>query len=68
MSDFERITAIDRALQDGGVSAAAIARRYEVDLRGFRRDNEYVPPLSLGPVPRRSRSLRFPGAALNLKP
>ena len=42
MSNFERITAIDRALRGGGVTAAEIARRYEVDHRTVKRDIEYL--------------------------
>lgn len=42
MSNFERITAIDRALRDGGVTVADIAQRYEVDHRTVKRDIEYL--------------------------
>ena len=42
MSSFERITAIDRALRDGGVTVANIAQRFEVDARTVKRDIEYM--------------------------
>lgn len=43
MSQFERIAALDRALRErGSVTAAEIARRFEVDARTVRRDIEYM--------------------------
>jgi DeoR/GlpR family transcriptional regulator of sugar metabolism len=42
MSSFERITAIDRALHEGGVTVAKIARRFEVNPRTVKRDIEYM--------------------------
>jgi predicted DNA-binding transcriptional regulator YafY len=42
MSNFERITAIDRFLQEGTVTVARIAKRFEVSPRTAKRDIEYM--------------------------
>ncbi len=42
MSSFERITAIDRALREGGVTVEKIAKRFEVDTRTVKRDIQYL--------------------------
>lgn len=59
MSNFERITAIDRALRDGGVTVADISRRYEVDLRTVKRDIEYLRDRLNAPIEWNPASKRY---------